>query len=158
MHDRTLPRVFVAGRAAHVEAIDRAADELAAAGYAVTTATPTDGADADELLTAVEVHLAAVAAVGLRRPGPATRRRRRRSDTSPTTYEPSLNHQGTSTRVRAGETSPRSKTAAYGRNSPRHLTGAALPAPRAGQCSRGHRGQSATACAVCRSEMLGGTA
>ena len=68
----------------------------------------------------------------------ATTRRPRRNDTSPTTYEPSLNLPKPSTRARS-------------------LRGAALPSPRAGQCPR-HAGQAARNCGPCRSEALGGAA
>jgi hypothetical protein len=76
----------------------------------------------------------------------------------PASGEPSLNRTEPSTRLRAGETSPKSKATAYGRNNPRHLTGAALPSPSSTeQCPR-HRGQSAHRCAPCRSELLAGGA
>ncbi|GAA1795540.1 hypothetical protein HC028_18465 [Planosporangium flavigriseum] len=65
MHEPTCLRVYVTGSAAEAALIAEAADELTAAGYLVTTATPTVGPDVYDLLDAVGDDLDAVAAADL---------------------------------------------------------------------------------------------
>ncbi|MGW3789680.1 hypothetical protein ACWD8I_00740 [Micromonospora arida] len=65
MQDRTRPRAFVAGHAADVERIDRAAVELTAAGYGVAVPDFTPPLDADDLLARVAADLAAVEAAAV---------------------------------------------------------------------------------------------
>ncbi|MFC8296283.1 hypothetical protein [Micromonospora orduensis] len=59
---QNLTRVFVAGHAADVERINRAAVELTAAGYAVAVPDFTPTLDADDLIARVADDLAAVEA------------------------------------------------------------------------------------------------
>ncbi|MGW3789679.1 helix-turn-helix domain-containing protein [Micromonospora arida] len=82
--------------------------------------------------------------------------RTRPNDRTHTSYEPSLTVKEPSTRFRAGETSPKGKATAFGRGTPRQLTGAALPVQRdVAHCPQ-HRGSPAGNCAPCRSEALAG--
>ncbi|ADL48495.1 helix-turn-helix domain-containing protein [Micromonospora aurantiaca (nom. illeg.)] len=101
-------------------------------------AEPQSGRPAELLEPVDNRGVVSVAPVRRRVAEDATTRRPRRNDTSPTTYEPSLNPK---------EPSPRARSL---------RGGVALPTdPRAGQCPR-HRGSPAGNCGPCRGEALGG--